>query len=115
MLVGIRHAIPIGILARFLQIGDASKRLGSAVSWPQMADLPTLGRVLIGIVTAGRAILLNIAEDRFIPIVVRASIGRADPWQPRLRRFCRIFLALLGCAGLRRYKSDVTFATRSLV
>ena len=85
MPVGIRHLISVGIPARELQVGDANEPVGSAVSCPQMAADPPLGRVLIGIVGGVQDVLLNITEDRFIRIVVRTSLGHTGPLQPQSR------------------------------
>ena len=63
------------------------------------ADSPS-GRLLIGVVAGIQDVLLYIAEDRFIRIIVRASLGQTGPSQaqpahhssrhPGLDRMCRI-------------------------
>ena len=115
MPVGIRHLIPVGILVSFLRMGNANERVEWAIPWLQMADDPTLGHVLIGVVTAVQVVLLSITGDRFIRMIVRASLGQAGPSQPRSPRFGRVCLALVGYAGYRSHGSDVTSAIPHLV
>jgi len=45
---------------------------------------PLLGRPLIGVVTGVEDVLLDVAEDRFIRIVVRTLLGQTGPLQPQL-------------------------------
>ena len=71
------------MLVRSLQIGNANKPVGSAISCPQMAADPPLGRVLIAVVTGVQDVLVNITEDRFIRIMVGTSLGQTGPLQPR--------------------------------
>ena len=104
----------MGILVSFLRMGTANERVEWAIPWLQMADDPTLGHVLIGVVTAVQVVLLSITGDRFIRIIVRASLGQVGPLQPRSLRFGRVYLALMGCAGYRSHGSDVTSATPHL-
>ena len=67
-----------------LQVRNANESVGSSISPLQMAADPLLGRPLIGVVTVVQDLLLNVVENRFIRIVVRASFRQAGPVQVEL-------------------------------